>query len=644
MRRRLTIFYIYQILRAKWRPILISMLVALLLVGGLFFFYTPKYQSELLFQLKPNRGLGGEDDPYNILELSSDKSNNHIDNTIIILSSSLLYRRAADEFFPNAGFEEKDSLGVWLDDQISVSKVDNTTMLKLKCRSENPHLAQRLLNRFFRFMQEDDRLQYQRILTSSVRFLEDRIDKLSHEIGLLDSVNADFLVQSRAVNARSAFWGEWRDHMNYTNEEEKLEAELQVALFLQEYIKKALLEDGFIPYFRIRNGYVTRQIENYNQTWLVYDNLRKNASIDVGVLRDQQNKLDQLRRAVMIRLEAEIGDLQIRLQEIKSRIFDKEVSNLDVSKRLADSYMNRRMLKSKLNTYVHLSLRLEEVEIKRAIYESNWLLIEPATFDPVPVRSRFIFLLLFILLLGLVVPVIFFIIFDKLDYLIVNRKTLENFSNIRILESIPADGFQTEAFDRIRAEVMLRMRDVRVLFFTSTLPHEGKTYIARNLAISLSKADRKVVLIDADIRKATQSKELNLDRKIGVSTYLADEEQDLESIIIPVQGYPNLSLVPCGVIPPNPSELLAVPRWKLLIDQLHERYDYIVIDSVPAQLVADAVVAAKVADLSFYVMRGGMIDRRYLPELNRLFGETIFPNMYMIINGFENMDDLKDKI
>lgn len=644
MRRRLTIFYIYQILRAKWRPILISMLVALLLVGGLFFFYTPKYQSELLFQLKPNRGLGGEDDPYNILELSSDKSNNHIDNTIIILSSSLLYRRAADIFFPNAESEEKDSLGVWLDDQISVSKVDNTTMLKLKCRSDNPRLAQRLLNRFFRFMQEDDSLQYQRILASSVHFLEERIEKLSHEIGLLDSVNADYLVQSRAVNVRFAFWGEWRDYMNYTNEEEKLETELQVALFLQEYIKKTLLEDGFIPYFRMRNRYVTKQIENYNQTWLVYDNLRKNASEDVGVLRDQQKKLDQLRRAVMMRLESEVGDLQIRLQEIRSRIFDKEVSNLDASKRLAGSYMNRRMLKSKLNTYVHLSLRLEEVEIKRAIYVSNWLLIESATFDPVPVRSRFIFLLLFILLLGLAVPVTFFIIFDKLDYLIVNRKTLERFSNIRILESIPADGFQTEAFERIRAEVILRMRDVRVLFFTSTLPHEGKTYIARNMAISLSKANRKVVLIDADIRKATQSKELNLDRKIGVSTYLADEGQDLESVIIPVQGYPNLSLIPCGVIPPNPSELLAVSRWKLLIDQLRERYDYVVIDSVPAQLVADAVVSAKVADLSFYVMRGGMIDRRYLPELNRLFGESVFPNMYMLMNGFENKNDLKDKV
>lgn len=639
MRKRFTLLYLYQILLAKWRPVLISVLIALSLAGLLLCFMTPIYRSELIFQVNANLGMGGGDDPYKLLELSPDESNNHIVNTIISLSSSLVYRKAADVFFPDATKEEKDSLGIWLDDQISVWQVDNTTMLRLCADSEDPYLAQGLLKRFFDFVQKDNRANYEAVMDTTARFLEERILILKNEIEEIDAANADFLIESRAVYPSMAYQTNWRGYRQYTQIEEGLEAELQVALFFQDYVKKTLLEGGLLPNFSIKDRLTAAQIRKYNETRMVFDRLKKEASPDKTVLRTMAEEMAQLGRVILSRLEMEIGKTQIELKKVKGRVLKESDGFQNLSDKISDSYINRRLLRVKLSVYVLLHLRLEEVNIKRSIYESNWRLIEPASFSPIPVRPYYTYIILFFLFLGFVIPLGFYVFFDFLDYRIYTKKELEKYPSIRVFESVPlTDGPQTEAFERMRVELFYRWKEARVLLFTSTLPHEGKSYIARNLAISLAKAGRKVILIDADIRKATQSKVLELDYKSGVSTYLAGKTKDWKSLVHPVERGENLVLMPCGAIPPNPSELLLGDKWEELITELREYYEYVIIDSVPAQLVADAMVAVRAADMSFYVLKKGMIDRRFLPELNILLKKSIFPNMHVVLNGFDPLE------
>ena len=99
-----------------------------------------------------------------------------------------------------------------------------------------------------------------------------------------------------------------------------------------------------------------------------------------------------------------------------------------------------------------------------------------------------------------------------------------------------------------------------------------------------------------------------------------------------VEGAHNVDMLPAGILPPNPAELLMSDRLDQCIETLKKEYDYIVIDNVPAQVVADASIVNRVADVTLYVMREGKIDRRYLPELERLYQEKKFNHLCIVLN------------
>ena len=142
-----------------------------------------------------------------------------------------------------------------------------------------------------------------------------------------------------------------------------------------------------------------------------------------------------------------------------------------------------------------------------------------------------------------------------------------------------------------------------------------------------------MILIDGDLRKRTQSKLAGVKCKEGLSTYLAGHSSDLDTLIIPGAFHPLVDAMFVGVVPPNPAELLMNGRLELLIDELKKQgYDYIILDSVPAQVVADATIVNRVADMTFYVIRDGVLDRRFLPELERLHQEGKFRRLCIVLN------------
>ena len=168
--------------------------------------------------------------------------------------------------------------------------------------------------------------------------------------------------------------------------------------------------------------------------------------------------------------------------------------------------------------------------------------------------------------------------------------------------------------------------------FTSTSPGEGKTFVSRNFSVTLALSGKRVLLIDADIRKRTQSRLLGNRHSHGLTSYLRGGITDLDQLIVKESIHERVDLLPAGATPPNPSELLLSDRLETLISELKTRYDYIVIDSVPAQAVADAGIVNRVAEATIYVVREGKVDRRFLPELERLYKDKKFNHLCIILN------------
>jgi len=177
----------------------------------------------------------------------------------------------------------------------------------------------------------------------------------------------------------------------------------------------------------------------------------------------------------------------------------------------------------------------------------------------------------------------------------------------------------TEAHKRLRTNVLFSLPDeseCRVIGVTSAMAHEGKSTTSLNLAYDLAQAGKKVLLLDADMRLSKVAKQLDVNRAPGLSNMLVGE--DVVKVL--VQHSPkldNLSVITCGEIPPNPTELLASKRMEALVEALKKTYKYIIIDCPPISAVSDALIISKLTDGMIVVARQDYVDRRLLDDAIR---------------------------
>ena len=171
-----------------------------------------------------------------------------------------------------------------------------------------------------------------------------------------------------------------------------------------------------------------------------------------------------------------------------------------------------------------------------------------------------------------------------------------------------------------------------VVMVTSFNPGSGKTFIAMNLAMSLAIKDKRVLVIDGDMRRGSTSTYVD-SPATGLSNYLVGAVNDIESVIAKDSSNENLSVLPVGSIPPNPTELLETKRFAELVANLRNKYDYIFIDCPPIEMMADAHIIEKLADRTIFVIRAGLLERNMLPELVRIYDEKKFKNLGLVLNA-----------
>lgn len=178
------------------------------------------------------------------------------------------------------------------------------------------------------------------------------------------------------------------------------------------------------------------------------------------------------------------------------------------------------------------------------------------------------------------------------------------------LLSLRSDFFIREAYKTLRTNVSFALGaddKSKVIVVTSSLQSEGKSITAVNLAISYAMTDRKVLVIDCDLRRPKIARLMQLNAKVGLSNLLMDPKLKKEAIV--PSGIDNLDVLLSGSIPPNPSELLGSPRMQELLQELRENYDYIFMDSPPINMVTDAVVLAPESDGVLFLVRANKSER-----------------------------------
>ncbi|HKB07168.1 MAG TPA: polysaccharide biosynthesis tyrosine autokinase [Candidatus Polarisedimenticolia bacterium] len=293
--------------------------------------------------------------------------------------------------------------------------------------------------------------------------------------------------------------------------------------------------------------------------------------------------------------------------------------------------------------YDLISARVKEIDLSASLLNNNLRVLDEAPLPKAPVKPRPVLNMAIGIILGLLLGVgtVFFL--DYMDNTVRTSEDVERYLKLNILAIVPRDSDETrravrEAYQTLRTSLLFsrKSRAANAVLVTSAGPQEGKTCTTVNLGRTLANAGEKVVIIDCDLRRPTVHQWLKLGRDHGITNYILSTEGDDWRNYIKATEVPNLHALTSGPIPPNPADVFGQERFKRLLKELREEFDWVFIDSPPAVSLADATILASLCDMVTFVVKHNENDkdliRRCVSDLRK-----VNPN---VIGGVLNSIDV----
>jgi polysaccharide biosynthesis transport protein len=359
----------------------------------------------------------------------------------------------------------------------------------------------------------------------------------------------------------------------------------------------------------------------------------------------------------LVQERASMQGLQRALQEEIGRTADRSQNDFKVASKAEQgaraAYESDRVAAEKLNDksieyailskeadqsqelYQDLLKRLKEAGILEGLHSSNVTVVDQASAPARPSKPQVPLYLALGLGLGIFFGCCAALLVDAVDNKIQGAEEIEALqipllgiapqieanktsSRAIMLDSRHADSAFGESVRRLRSGLLISRSGTppQVLLVSSASPGEGKSTLSLNLAASLSQYEKKVLLVEADMRRPVLRRRLGLEGADGLSVLLSDREA--ASFILPVPNNPNLYLLPGGPTPPYPAELLGSPRMQTLMEEWRSEFDFIVVDSPPVLPVTDAQVLEEMADATVLLARVGFTTRAALERAYKL--------------------------
>lgn len=405
------------------------------------------------------------------------------------------------------------------------------------------------------------------------------------------------------------------------------------------------------------NSTLEKQISEYNKMVLQRNDLIKKSSDRNTLVQSLAEQLNAQRSAIVQTVDNQIVEIQTQIKGLQ-RSEAQTISRIASSPTQAKYLLSvERQQKVKESLYLFLLQKREDNELSQAFTAYNTRVITnpgPSGVPPKP-STRNIFLMAFVL--GLAIPFGVTYIKEISNTKIRGRKDLEKLS-LPFLGEIPLSpnfkaskkpnedntlsvregnrDITNEAFRVLRTNLEFMkphdQNDAYVLALTSFNAHSGKSYIAMNLGNALALKGKRVLVIDGDLRHGSASSYIGSPSH-GLADYLNGTNKDLASLIRPVEGSSKLCILPTGVMPPNPTELLETQVFPNMLKELRKAFDYIIIDCPPIEVVADAQIIDQYVDRTIFVIRAGLFERAMLPELEKLYQQKKYRSMSLILNG-----------
>ena len=531
------------------------------------------------------------------------------------------------------------------------SKTTSVAVISLK--NSSLQRGQDFINQLLEMYNRNTNNDKNEIAQKTAEFIDERIDIISKELGNTEANLENFKrnagITDLTSEAQIALTG------NAEYEKKRVENRTQISLLedLRKYIRGNEYE--VLPSnVGLQDAALVATIERYNEMLVERKRLLRTSTENNPAIVNLDTSIRAMKSNVQATLDGTLQGMLITKADLdrEANRFSRRISDAPGQERQFVSIARQQEIKAGL--YLMLLQKREENAITLAATANNAKIIDEAIADDIPVSPKRKIIYLIALVLGVGIPVGIIYLIGLTKFRLEGRADVEKLTTVPIVGDIPLtdeknekDGsiavfenqnnLMSETFRNIRTNLQFMLQnDKKVILVTSTVSGEGKSFISANLAISLSLLGKKVVIVGLDIRKPGLNKVFRLSTKEkGITLYLANPDTDLMSLVQPSDVNKNLSILPGGTVPPNPTELLARDGLDKAIEILKKNFDYVILDTAPAGMVTDTLLIGRVADLSVYVCRADYTHKVEYTLINELAEEKKLPNICTVINGVD---------
>ena len=544
-----------------------------------------------------------------------------------------------------------------------------TTVLAMVLEDHFPARASAILTTLVDVYNEEWIANKNKSSVKTSEFINDRLVVIERDLATIERALKEYKESNNLTDLKLAAQATLQESSQHSAKAFEVNNKLSVAIFIKEYLNDHSNDGKLIPSnLGLESSSVENQIKNYNDLVLKRERYLSTSSENNPLVSDLDTMISSMREAVLSSVENLIASLTIQKEQFDKRekqILSKLSSSSEHELMLLSLGRQQSIIQS---LYTFLLQKREETELASLVNVGNTrILMKPNGSDrPTSPNKRNI--LLIALLMGCAIPFAYFYIRKMLDTTVKSKDDLSNLS-MPVLAEIPAmpdtrtrrmkrlmmdkyDNSQTriiveagsrdmmnEAYRVLRTNVDLllgREERSKVVMLTSFNPNAGKTFTSINLAASMALKGSKVLLVDMDLRKGTLSKVLDVVHS-GVSAYLSGRSEDVISCATQIR--PNLFILPMGTLPVNPAELLLSDRFRKMMETLRGSFDYIFLDCPPIEVVVDSTIITEYTDMTIFVARAGVLDKRALPVVEQLYAGKTYRSMALMLNAV----DMKNK-
>ncbi len=523
----------------------------------------------------------------------------------------------------------------------------SSSVINLSYRDETPKLAEDILNQLIVSYGESALKEKNILAKNTLSFIEDRLIIVKNDLDSIERKLQQYKTGRGAVDISR----QSQIYLDNVSANDKRVSDINMQVAVMDQLEKSASSPGSIGMIPstlgVNDPALTQQMNNLSALQMQYDKLKTTVAENNPLLLSLTEQINQIKPTILNNIQSQRQSLEKNRSTLYASggIYNNVLSSIPQKERQLVEISRDQNIKNSIYTFLLQKREESELSYASTISDSRVVNYAMASRSPVSPNRLIIYMVAVAVALGC--PIAFVTIRETLSPKILYRQEIESLTNVPVVAEISFNkskeplvvqpGIRTviaEEFRKVRVSLLsLGINAVhKKILITSSISGEGKSFVAANLATSLSLTGKKVVLVDMDLHNPGLGKIFGIKEQPGVSDYLIGKV-GLEKIIHNISGNGDLYYISSGILQQDSSEILENGKVQELIAKLDADFDVVIIDTAPVILITDAFLLSSLCDATLYVVRHKFTPKMLIKRIDTSMNINPIKNAGIIFNG-----------